>query len=379
AADELQEGQEELSPEDRRSLMEGTAEIQSMLGDEASKVTVRQIQDALWHYYYDIDKSIAYLMGKYIAPPAPNATKAAAKRNSKGGETGLSFGAPLSAPAQACRRRCIRSCQCPGSSHRRIRASEGSLCTARQPSLTPCQGQSTCRPESVSRPSFADFFLDMPWLDIPKHRETTFIPPAMPRGGLLGGSGVDPKMSKLQALAAARKKKGVEKKPSDDAAKPTEERLRDLSLAEKQPLRENVRPALTGLSKRRKLGEDSSASGPLLRSGGSGQAPTGSIRSKAAAPPMGLDEPAQDPASRQELDELADDTPTPEPAQPSAFAQTLLGTAEDAPRAPPMRSFMLPWMAFRDDIANAFSEPSPDEVVLAAQSKGSLTATKGKK
>ena len=54
----------------------------------------------------------------------------------------------------------------------------------------------------------------MPWFNVPLHRLTEItIEPLYPRGGLLGGSPAEdgPKVSKLAALAAARKKKENEK------------------------------------------------------------------------------------------------------------------------------------------------------------------------
>lgn len=45
----------------------GTAQVRAALGTESSKVTTQQIQEALWHYYYDVDKSIVYLTTKFIA------------------------------------------------------------------------------------------------------------------------------------------------------------------------------------------------------------------------------------------------------------------------------------------------------------------------
>lgn len=66
--------QEELSPEDKAQMAAGTAEVTTLLGPQADKVTTQQIQDALWHYYYDIDKTVAYLIGKFIDPaPRPAA------------------------------------------------------------------------------------------------------------------------------------------------------------------------------------------------------------------------------------------------------------------------------------------------------------------
>lgn len=63
---------------------------------------------------------------------------------------------------------------------------------------------------SSSLSSAADFFKDSPWLDIPKERRgEILIEPLYPRGVLLGGSSSQGtgKISKLAALAAARKKK----------------------------------------------------------------------------------------------------------------------------------------------------------------------------
>jgi elongation factor 1 alpha-like protein len=39
------------------------------LPEASGHITDRQIQDALWHYYYDVDKSVAYLIKEYMAKP----------------------------------------------------------------------------------------------------------------------------------------------------------------------------------------------------------------------------------------------------------------------------------------------------------------------
>lgn len=82
------EEEEELSPEDRGNIHllvvsnhqppltvldtaqmdAGIAQVRAALGTESSKVTTQQIQEALWHYYYDIDKSVTYLATKFIVP-----------------------------------------------------------------------------------------------------------------------------------------------------------------------------------------------------------------------------------------------------------------------------------------------------------------------
>ncbi|XP_044716251.1 elongation factor tu GTP binding domain-containing protein [Hirsutella rhossiliensis] len=73
--DGYEDGDEELSPEDRASMSKGTAEVQKALGNVASKVTVTQIQEALWHYYYDVEKSVGYLKRTFITPTPKQSAK----------------------------------------------------------------------------------------------------------------------------------------------------------------------------------------------------------------------------------------------------------------------------------------------------------------
>lgn len=72
--EEQEDGEEELSAEDRAQLAEATAEVKTTLGPQADKVTTKQIEEALWYYYYDVDKSVAFLINKFI-DPAPKSAK----------------------------------------------------------------------------------------------------------------------------------------------------------------------------------------------------------------------------------------------------------------------------------------------------------------
>ncbi|KAK0641130.1 P-loop containing nucleoside triphosphate hydrolase protein [Cercophora newfieldiana] len=63
------EEEDELSPEDRALMEQGKAAVREALANQASKVTTTQIEEALWHYYYDVDKTVAYLISKFIDPP----------------------------------------------------------------------------------------------------------------------------------------------------------------------------------------------------------------------------------------------------------------------------------------------------------------------
>ncbi len=60
-------------------------------------------------------------------------------------------------------------------------------------------------------------------------------------------------------------------------------------------------------------------------------------------------------------------------ARPSSLAQTLFGSASERPSRPLTQTFPLPYLALAPScVEDAFAGPSPDDVVLAAQAKGSL-------
>ena len=43
--------------------------MREILQDAANRVTDKQIQDTLWHYYYDVEKSVAYILNTYMEKP----------------------------------------------------------------------------------------------------------------------------------------------------------------------------------------------------------------------------------------------------------------------------------------------------------------------
>ncbi|KAL0469905.1 P-loop containing nucleoside triphosphate hydrolase protein [Neurospora intermedia] len=189
------EEEEELSPEDQVRMREGTAQVLEALGVEAHKVPKAQIEESLWHYYWDVDKTITYLISKYIDPPKKPAKTAP----------------PKTAPKQ-----------------------DAAIASA-------------------SRQSFAHLFRDLPWGNIPPERQAVFIPPPQLPGGLLGGSGAPPKMSKLQQLAAARKKKAEEKSASGEVEQ-TQVKMTELTVNDNQASKEN-RPLAGVFGKRVKISE----------------------------------------------------------------------------------------------------------------------------
>jgi len=53
-------GSDILSAEDKEQLRLGTARVREIMGPDFSS-TDEEIQESLWHYYYDADKVVAYL------------------------------------------------------------------------------------------------------------------------------------------------------------------------------------------------------------------------------------------------------------------------------------------------------------------------------
>ncbi|KAG6363676.1 hypothetical protein INS49_008777 [Diaporthe citri] len=259
AEEEEEEEEEELSPEDKAQMTAATAEVKSMLGPQASKVTTQQIQESLWHYYYDVDKTIAYLISKFIDPaPKPTAKTKVPKTTPQ-----ASDGAAEADPWRAC--------------------------------------AATTRP----RPPCASFFADMPWLNVPEERRTVFIKPPYKK----------------------REEKQSETPPEDTTKS---------AIPETETLRAKV--------SKMDIGHE--------------ETPQASDSLRGPAPALDGATDSQDHA------------PVVEKAQPSTFAQALFKSASEAPQ-PHQQLYPPPWLAFTTDeaLVEAFSKPSPDDVVQAAQSQ----------
>ena len=52
----------ELSEEDRQQMAAGTIAVREALGPDVPDVTDREIQEALWHYYYDVGQTVTYIL-----------------------------------------------------------------------------------------------------------------------------------------------------------------------------------------------------------------------------------------------------------------------------------------------------------------------------
>jgi elongation factor 1 alpha-like protein len=181
----------------------------------------------------------------------------------------------------------------------------------------------------------------MPWLHTPLGRQATFIAPLYPRGGLLGGSPDGaPKMSKLQALAAARKKKAQEQKSG--GASGVEGPMANLTLDSSKSAEPKTGSSSRGFPQRKRKDTNPHEKAPT-------------------------------PVERELLKEEDEDIPMETPlvqAEPSAFANTMFSTPYK-PSQPPDDFFTFQYNAVPTATTDPFAGPSPDDVVMAAQSKGS--------
>lgn len=205
----------------------------------------------------------------------------------------------------------------------------------------------------------------MRWLQIPGERRTIFVEPSYPHGGLLGGSpDAVPKMSKLQALAAARKKKAQEQKS-----------IASMGVVEK-PMGEL---AISNTSENSDRGSSSDAASCAARTGPRSYP----MRKRKNSSPHRMTPQPVDPIQQTSPQPIEYKIPAPsiEQAKPSAFASIMFGNSEPTLiHSLPKALFSLPYSANPSaHSTDAFAGPSPDDVVLAAQSKGSVHSAKANK
>lgn len=216
-------------------------------------------------------------------------------------------------------------------------------------------------------PSRSDFFGDAPWFNIPKDRraEITCIS-LCPRGGLLGGSSAGfnsrPK-SKLAALAAARKKEN-RKSQNEETATSSGSLLESLAAGSTK----THHPGPASIAKSQEA-EGLGRSSKKQAKGQPYQESQGRPTPASSRPALG--EGSEESAVSQLGDLKIQPAPT---GSPSGFATAILGLEKNRPCF--SRTPAVPGMPFTiQNVANskAFTGPSPDDVVLKAQSssKGS--------
>ncbi|OBT56586.1 hypothetical protein VE04_03288 [Pseudogymnoascus sp. 24MN13] len=339
--DYADDGSEELSEEDKESMRVGTISVREALGDDVPGITDKDIQEALWHYFYDVEKSVNYLL------QSRTAKKETGKKKAKGG----SLFSHLELGDMAWRQGELEEGMGAG-----MGGSYGS-------------GEYTSPPPTTCSNPFipADFWKDMSWFNVPEHRRTTFIEPLYPRGGLMGGNPeAAPKMTKLQALAAARKKNAQEQKNNAGAS--------------------DVTKPMAGLSLGAKSGNDESSARSSASTVPSGSR-TASGKENTVRKYTGLKRKDSSPhkqESRPPASVPASPSPPPiepipevEAAAPSAFAATMFGDTLPSLRQAPSAAFTLPYSdPHLQPTDDAFAGPCPDDEELAAQSKAAAKKDK---
>jgi len=324
---EEEEAGDGVTEDDKEQMRLGTIRVREALGEFEAGVSDAQIQEALWHYYYDIGKSVTYLknkLGGVQTPkeaPAPKKEKAASK-----------FDQAASAADQ----------KAPASIGKHTHTQNSPM-----ESACPVTPSLPLPPNTMPTLATDDFFWDVPWGNVPEHRKgiITIDPPSY-RGGLLGGS------SKLAALAAKRRKEREEVEAATKVA-PGKENSRDsdiaLSMLDKLSVKGGDAPSLRGV--------DSKPRYPARK------------RSPSPQPETTPEEVIQEPEAPQQA--IVVESPA-ERAVPSTFASTLCGqSAPPLQPSPVLQAFSAPYANYKGyDSADAFNKPSPDDVVRAAQAKG---------
>ncbi|KAF5857553.1 Hsp70 suppressor, GTPase facilitates ribosomal subunit dissociation [Aspergillus alliaceus] len=330
--DDFDDGYDSPDPEEQEVLEQCTAEVLSQLRAGVPSVTATrdEVQEALWHYYNDVEKSVNYLRNKKAKEIKKESASATAAKTK--GSTVPAYPIPFD------------------------------MTTQEPPHF-----------------SAADFFRDSPWLNVPAHRKADIlIEPLYPRLGLLGGAPESGgKVSKLAALAAARKKKEGDKaspapaqstEPNKAQTPPTEQKSASLSLRER--LAGNGKLQKTdGAQSPRPLGKLSrlGSHSPQKRPSPEPTKQNGALQVNQVT--VQKESPAEPPMSKEENEQPAANIR----ASPSTFASTIVGgaTRPKMTEPSPLYSNSLDLLTiYGQDLTESFdfTGPSPDDVVLNAQS-----------
>ncbi|KAF1813447.1 hypothetical protein P152DRAFT_434558 [Eremomyces bilateralis CBS 781.70] len=312
-------GGDGLSAEDEEQMRIGVQRVREGLGPD-HKISDKDIQEALWHYYYDVTKSVSYLKNaQKPAQATPKQTKP---------ESRFDQAAKVAAKQHTIQKEPYSLYPVPVPKKRRI----------------------------------SNFFSDCPWLQVPPTRQGAIVSISSSRRetGLLGGSG---KPSKLAALAAARRKKQAESSvPKENA--PSHEPDRSITLLDKLgSKREAISP---GVAIEEEKPVPIRHKPPTPNEAPSGPSalvpePVSDVKEHESQPVLGV--------CNQDVGNVK--------ADPSAFANALLGATSSrrlsqgsTPES--SSSFAVSYFPLK-----SFAGPSPDDVVIAAQSKASM-GPKGK-
>jgi elongation factor 1 alpha-like protein len=304
-----------MTEDDKEQMRLGTIRVREALGEFEAGVSDAQIQESLWHYYYDVAKTVSYLKNRLGGVPTPKETTKKEKAISKFDQAASAAGqnAPIATG--------------------KYTHTHNSMESAYPVALS-------LPPNTMPTYDADDFFWDVPWGNVPPHRAGTITVDApCGRIGLMGGS------SKLAALAAKRRKEREEAQAATSIA--TGDADAAIAMLDKLTVKSGIMPSLRGDS------EASKSRYPVRKR---------SESPKPALPDEAVQEPEAPPPA------IVVESPA-ERAVASTFASTLCGSSQAI--QPTIEVFPVPYTNYKDyaDV-NAFDSPSPDDVVRAAQAKG---------
>jgi elongation factor 1 alpha-like protein len=56
-----------MTGDDKKQMRESSVKVRDALLDEVPGITDVEIEESLWHYYFDVDKSVTYLRSPSIS------------------------------------------------------------------------------------------------------------------------------------------------------------------------------------------------------------------------------------------------------------------------------------------------------------------------
>jgi len=308
-----------MTEDDKEQMRIGTMSVREALGEFEAGVSDAQIQESLWHYYYDVGKTVTYLKNKLGGAQTPKETPKKEKVVSK-------FDQAASAAVE------------------KAPIAAGEYTYAHDSNV-----QEPARPATLSLPPNTmptfdadDFFWDVPWGNVPAHRVGNItVDPPLARIGLLGGS------SKLAALAAKRRKEREEAQAASSASASGVGTDAAVAMLDKLSVAGDTAPSLRG-----------------------GHVPKPRYPARRRSPSPKAETPQNQVAEEPEAPKPAVVVERPaERAVASTFASTLCGSSKAAQSV--VEAFPIPYTNLQGySTANAFDTPSPDDVVRAAQAKG---------
>ncbi|CAN9115988.1 unnamed protein product [Alternaria alternata] len=321
-AGDVDAGGDGMTEDDKEQMRVGTVKVREALGDMSDFTSDEQIQEALWHYYYDIGKSVSYLKNKLgVAEPKQEAPKQEKAKPVSRFDQAASV-ADQNAPATTDESAALSSC-CPSS---------------------------TVAPISMpTNAAVTDFFWDVPWGNVPPERLGVITVDAPHyKGGLLGGS------SKLAALAAKRRKEREDAEAA--ASKANNDADSAIAMLDKLSV------------KNQGSGNPGGDSGESERPARLSRYPV-RRRSPSPAPEAPKEPEIEEPQAPQPA--VVVESPA-QRATASMFASTLCGPDETSKHTQaPLQEVPIPFAAYKSyDGTGAFAGPSPDDIVRAAQAKG---------